>query len=66
METKFKDGDVVYLKSGSPAMTIAYYDETVQMYHCKWFVSSELKYYDFREHELTKDNPNDSMQIVMG
>ncbi len=56
---EFKVGDVVVLKSGSPAMTIEkfvwnplkneYYTDKVE---CTWFVGSELKRDVFKTNSL--------------
>lgn len=53
----FQAGDIVYLKSGGPAMTIRWInqDECV----CDWFINNQdLKSDRFLGTSLTKENPN--------
>ena len=63
---KFKDGDVVRLKSGGPKMTISWLDfnlnsvtGTLDIYNgrvsCEWFDDKELKYQIFRQDSLELD-----------
>lgn len=63
---KFKDGDVVRLKSGGPKMTISWLDlqlnpETNEfdLYSgqvlCEWFDDKELKHQKFRQDSLEID-----------
>lgn len=58
-----KPGDVVKLKSGSPAMTLAYLkndgddDEGFVVWRCEWFEDlgagyGNVKEFDFYEHQL--------------
>ena len=64
MEKKFKIGDVVVLKSGSPSMTITS-DKTGIDYHkgkvwygnyeCKWFDGDEMKEARFPQDALELD-----------
>lgn len=63
---KFKVGDVVKLKSGSPAMTVSSLDFKLRiggansgkvdkflgMLDCQWFVSTELKTASFNQDSL--------------
>ena len=58
MDQKFTDGTVVYLKSGSPAMTINSYHTPTGRYRCVWFVGSDLKHGEFYEDALTDTNPS--------
>lgn len=48
-------GKVVYLKSGSPAMTVGY--ENSQGWRCNWFVGTELKEGYFDTEQLTETKP---------
>ncbi|MCK4082098.1 MULTISPECIES: YodC family protein [Acinetobacter] len=53
----FEEGDVVYLKSGGPKMTIT---EIRDVWNscCEWFVQhDELKRGSFKNSTLTKINP---------
>ncbi|WP_010589723.1 YodC family protein [Acinetobacter sp. CIP 64.2] len=52
----FQAGDVVYLKSGGPAMTVRWvnHDECA----CEWFINNqELKGDKFLVTSLTKESP---------
>jgi uncharacterized protein YodC (DUF2158 family) len=53
MEQKFKTGDVVELKSGGSAMTVAEYDQDGFVI-CEWFINNntEVKNYRFSEEQL--------------
>ena len=51
-DTPLRRGDVVYLKSGNPAMTVrATEDGNVK---CVWFGKARLRTGEFHEDELTK------------
>lgn len=53
----FQAGDVVYLKSGGPAMTVRSVNENTCF--CEWFVNNQdLKSDKFMATSLTKDNPS--------
>ena len=58
MGQKFADGTIVYLKSGSPAMTINVFHNPTRRYRCVWFVGTELNYGEFYEDALTDVNPS--------
>ena len=58
MKQKFADGTIVYLKSGSPAMTINVFHNPTRRYRCVWFVGTELNYGEFYEDALTDTNPS--------
>ena len=53
---KFETGDVVYLKSGGPAMTVqsTNYPHSVT---CSWFDGKQVTTNGFRPETLTKKNP---------
>ena len=56
--SQFQEGDVVYLKSGGPAMTITELSEVHESF-CEWFdKNQELQNGSFKNTTLTKDNPN--------
>jgi uncharacterized protein YodC (DUF2158 family) len=53
MDMVFSVGDVVYLKSGSPDMTVTYTDNDAV--RCVWFVEEvEVKHYSFPSDALAK------------
>lgn len=57
--SEFKEGDVVYLKSGGPAMTVTELSDDDQHSNCEWFD----KHYTFQSRTfinlaLTKHNPS--------
>lgn len=61
MEQKFKIGDVVLLKSGSPEMTISNIKKVKSMsgpsvfkgfYECKWFEGNNVCKDDFHQDAL--------------
>ena len=51
-------GDVVYLKSGSPAMTVDACNNDSGWARTKWFLSGEVRHHEFELNSLTKENPN--------
>lgn len=56
--SEFQEGDVVYLKSGGPAMTITELTEEDESF-CEWFdKNQELQSGSFKNTTLTKDNLN--------
>ena len=55
MEGGFKPGDVVYLKSGSPAMTVSLVTETAVW--CYWAHGGEVKEKDIIAATLTRVQP---------
>lgn len=55
-----KIGDVVYLKSGGPAMTINAKASFGKEWSCTWFIENEHNKADFAPEALTKDNPSPS------
>ena len=52
-----KTGDTVYLKTGSPAMSLNS-EVRPNVYLCQWFVGKKLINGHFRLEQLTKDKPN--------
>lgn len=55
----FQVGDVVYLKSGGPAMTIVDVDSETGFSSVAWFVDGKTVERDaFYHSNLTKENPN--------
>ncbi len=44
METNFKEGDVVQLKSGSPSMTITGFSPNGKIIYCTWYDFSTFKW----------------------
>ncbi len=49
-------GNVVWLKSGGPAMTIS--DLRHNTAYCVWFLNGEIKGQDFDIPTLTNEDPN--------
>ncbi len=58
-----KEGDIVWVKSGGPAMTAAFEDPK-GLWRCSWFVGTEPKHDSFQETVLTTEDPNQSGQQV--
>jgi len=59
--TEIKEGDVVYLKSGGPAMSVRRISgsgQDVKSITCDWCVAGEMKYFGFNPAQLTKEDPN--------
>lgn len=56
MQHKFKLGDIVQLKSGGPAMTVAEikndYSGAVSGYRCEWFKGASKEVSNFGEETL--------------
>lgn len=52
-------GAIVWLKSGSPAMTVKW-KTSVGDWFCSWFVGSEVKEHAFDESQLTTKDPSES------
>jgi uncharacterized protein YodC (DUF2158 family) len=49
--TKFKEGDIVQLKSGGPKMTVTGFSTSGYLY-CKWFAGSKLQDGSFNPESL--------------
>ncbi len=58
MTQKFSNGSIVYLKSGSPAMTVQVFHNPTKRYRCSWFVGTDSKYGEFTEEALTDIIPS--------
>lgn len=62
---KFKIGDIVYLVTGSPSMSVAEplieykygSNEFRGNYKCQWFAEKKLEHGNFPEESLTTTNP---------
>ena len=58
MERKFKTGDIVKLKSGSPVMTVKCYDPPDGTdVTCSWFWKDQIQEKSFPEDMLTVHQP---------
>ena len=56
---EIKEGTIVWLKSGGPAMTIKEaMSERRLKWTCQWFEGVNIYQRDFWAHQLTTDNPN--------
>lgn len=51
-------GDIVWLKSGSPKMTVKFWNQH-QTLTCTWFVGTEVKEHGFAQEQLVFENPNE-------
>jgi uncharacterized protein YodC (DUF2158 family) len=54
-DEKLEAGDVVYVKSGGPAMTLAWINDKES--YCQWFDGNENKGAKFSPKALTKTPP---------
>lgn len=62
---KFKIGDIVYLVTGSPSLSVAEplieYKSGSNAFHgnykCQWFAGKKLEHGNFPEESLTTTNP---------
>lgn len=61
-----KVGDVVYLKSGGPAMTVNKVLSERDNAECTWFQDNELKDHIFNQGSLTKENPKPRQKPMAG
>jgi uncharacterized protein YodC (DUF2158 family) len=52
-----KNGLIVWLKSGSPAMTIREFNSLNDYWICDWFINGELKTAQFSAEQLTTEEP---------
>jgi uncharacterized protein YodC (DUF2158 family) len=60
MNQKFSNGSIVWLRSGSPSMTIDVFHNPTKRYRCNWFIGTELKYGEFTEDALTDTDTTNS------
>jgi len=60
----FQIGDVVYLKSGSPAMTVNKIIEERGNIECTWFIDNKLEKNIFVSETLTKENPRPKPKVA--
>jgi uncharacterized protein YodC (DUF2158 family) len=51
-----KKGDIVWLKSGGPKMTVMSIIEE-NLCHCIWFQYGEIQHFEFETVTLRKSNP---------
>jgi uncharacterized protein YodC (DUF2158 family) len=56
---KYKEGDIVQLKSGGPKMTVSDLSMDKSHYTCKWFSGSRLEDGHFPEDALMVPATND-------
>lgn len=60
MDEEIRNGDVVWLKSGGPAMTVGFVNDNTAsdtMVSCHWFVNGVYQTKVFQIHLLTKTEP---------
>ncbi|MFH7765811.1 DUF2158 domain-containing protein [Acinetobacter sp. BSP-28] len=55
--SEISTGDVVYLRSGSPAMTVASKPNALGIVKCVWFVGTKADFIEVNTSALTKDKP---------
>lgn len=58
MKEEIKAGDIVYLKSGGPKMTVGAIDEGREIAECTWFQKNLVENESFYVATLTKKDPN--------
>ena len=56
-----KIGDVVWLKSGGPSMTIKEYSEK-DYFICNWFENTKIRESKFNANQLCKVNPDNKLE----
>ncbi|MFZ1978152.1 MAG: hypothetical protein WAV76_09370 [Bacteroidota bacterium] len=59
---EFKSGETVFLKQGSPAMSVKESvnvddDPNECIVCCNWFVSNKVFEHEFRAEQLTREDP---------
>ncbi len=59
------NGSTVWLKSGSPQMTVKF-KNSKEEYTCTWFIGSEVKEHSFSPEQLTEEKPKSSSIITGG
>ncbi len=52
-----KNGAIVWLKTGGPAMTVSYQTGDL-LWLCTWFVGFEVKEHSFSAEQLTETEPD--------
>lgn len=52
-----KEGMIVWLKTGGPAMTVSSLARP-NTWICKWFVGTKLSHSQFKSEDLTEKDPN--------
>lgn len=65
MNERLAIGAIVWLKSGSPKMTVKHYRETAHDYGCSWFVGNEIKEHHFTGDQLTTDDPDTFKPVIL-
>ncbi|MEP2508480.1 MAG: DUF2158 domain-containing protein [Reichenbachiella sp.] len=55
-------GKIVWLKTGSPAMTVKFLNQREE-WLCTWFVGQEVKEHSFTQEQLTEEEPDDSIDV---
>lgn len=64
--SEIKTGDIVYLKSGSPAMTVNGASPVKGLWVCAWFTGTENKAASFTAEALTTKNPKSKVRPMTG
>jgi uncharacterized protein YodC (DUF2158 family) len=59
---KFRKGDLVWLKSGGPKMTVKS-SEPDSKYTCIWFQHGEIQHHTFERVTLTKSDPFEMFEL---
>lgn len=63
-ETHIRPGTIVWLKTGSPAMTVKFMT-TSDEWECSWFVGNDVKEHSFSPDQLTTEDPNPKLDISL-
>jgi len=64
MKDEIKVGDIVWLRSGGPALTVN--NTGGEEFICVWFVETRVASRPFRPESLTKENPNRGPKGTVG
>lgn len=51
-------GDIVWLKSGSPSMTVQWVDNSSGNVSVTWYINGKMERDTFHARSLTKEDPN--------